>query len=222
MTVNEKSSKKRYTYALPKTMLSFPHLLEKCPIEKTFGKTEEERGYSATFLLSKSDEDHMAILDTMRADFDTLVKEHRIREPRKIFKDGDADYEFEIDEDKKKKIEYRRGHFYIGASNKKQPVLTCKDGTPIILPRDNELFYPSCYVHAFVEMYGHSSKNDKTKIVGVTFRLHHVQFAKDGRMFGTTAPLSAGLAFDKFLDKEDESETDARTAILAKKEVDLY
>ena len=221
MTVNEKSSKKRYTYALPKTMLSFPHLLEKCPIEKTRKKTEDDRRYSAMLLLSKSDEDHIKITETMLADYDNIVKEHRIRTPNIVLKDGDADYDFEIDEELKRKIEYRKGHFYINAGNKKQPNLTCKDGTPIVLPRDNELFYSSCYVHAFIEMYPYSFESGD-KMIGVSLRLHHVQFAKDGRMFGVTAPISAGSAFDKFLDKEDESEIDARTAILAKKEVDLY
>jgi hypothetical protein len=224
-TQKASNNKKSYFYAIPKAILSFPHLLEKCPLSK-FVKTEKDRYYSATFLLSKSDEDHVKIVEQMKADHETLVKEFRLREFKKCIKDGDDDYAYEIDEERKKKIEYIKGYFHISARNKKQPNLTDKFGEELELPRDSEIFYPSCLVHSYVEMYGFGMEGDFNKIVGITFRLHHVQFAKDGRMLGTSKPVVASSMFEKFIDtsediKEFEKSNEAVKQTKVKDE-DLY
>jgi hypothetical protein len=224
-TQKASNNKKSYFYAIPKAILSYHHLLEKCPIDKVI-KDEKSRFYSATLLLSKADEDHVKIVEQMKADHETLVKEFRLREFRKCIKDGDEDYDFEVSEEKKKLIEYKKGHFYISARNKKQPNLTDKFGEELELPRDNEIFYPSCFVHSYVEMYGHGLENDFNKIVGITFRLHHVQFAKDGRMLGTSRPVVASSMFEKFIDtsediKEFEKSNEAVKQTKVKDE-DLY
>lgn len=217
--------KKSYFYAIPKAVLTWAHLAEKMPLEKTKDKLESQRKYTATLLLSKSNEDHIKIIDNMRVDYDSLIGEYRIREPRSIIKDGDADYEYEINEENKKKLEYKVGHYWIRANNGKQPNLTHKDGSPLIFPKDNEVLYFGCFVHAYVEMYPHGMKDNWDKITGVAFRLHHVQFAKERGNNGGLSPISGAAAFESYIENEDKEEAkEFAEGVIpnAKKEIDIY
>jgi hypothetical protein len=193
---------KKVTVGLEKVILSFPHLIEKCPIDPVYIKTEEQRKYTASFLLSKDDKRHMKAIQEMQDKLKDLLITIKVKQnPHILIKDGDEEYDAIDDADKKLKHEYKRGKFIITANNKFKPTLSAKGGEKFDLNTHEKLFYPGCFVHAFIELSPYKF-NDVWK--GVSNRLQHVQFSKDGNSLGGGGAMSGASVFDKFVDDEDD------------------
>ena len=64
----------KVTIALPKVILSFPHLIGKQPLDPVYIKTEEQRKYTASFLLSKEDKAHMELINKMQDELKKLLQ----------------------------------------------------------------------------------------------------------------------------------------------------
>lgn len=195
---------KKVTIALPKVTLSFPHLIEKQPLDPIYIKTEEQRKYTASFLLSKKDDVHMSIVRKMEEELKNLLSVIKVKQNSHILiKDGDEEYDSIEDKDKKAKNEYKRSHFIITASNKFQPLLTAQGGEEFDITKHEKLFYPGCYVHAYIELSPYKF-NDVWK--GVSNRLQHVQFSKDGKLLVGSGVISGASEFEKFVDDDEKDD----------------
>jgi hypothetical protein len=85
---------KKVTIVLPKVILSFPHLIEKQPLDPVYIKTEEQRKYTATFLLSKKDDAHISAVKKMEEELKNLLSIIKVKQnPHILIKDGDEEYE---------------------------------------------------------------------------------------------------------------------------------
>jgi hypothetical protein len=195
---------KKVTIVLPKVILSFPHLVEKQPLDPVYIKTEEQRKYTATFLLSKKDDVHMSAVKKMEEELKNLLSVIKVKQnPHILIKDGDEEYDAIEDKDKKAKNEYKKGNFIITASNRFQPLLNAQGGEAFDLAKHEKLFYPGCYVHAYIELSPYKF-NDVWK--GVSNRLQHVQFSKNGTVIGGSGALSGAAEFEKFAEDDDEDD----------------
>lgn len=202
------------TVALEKVILSYPHLIEKEPIGK-YVETEEKRKYNATFMLSKSDENHMRIVKEFKEKFAQLMIDAKLKtNAHELIKDGDeewADIDDSTTEGKAKKEAkvYKRGYFFIKAANRFQPILTTfKNKEKFDMVKHKDLFYPGCYVHAIIELNPYKVDKKESKYKAIANRLHAVQFSKDGKRFGGVTLISGESTFDKFADEEDEDSID--------------
>lgn len=194
----------KVTFTLPKVILSFPHLIEKCPIDPVYIKTEEQRKYTATFILSKTDDLHMKAIQDMKDKLNELFKIIKVRNnPHILIKDGDEEYDAIEDGDKKAKHEYKKGKFIITANNKFQPLLTAQGGEEFDITKHEKLFYPGCYVHALIELSPYKFA-DVWK--GVSNRLQHVQFSKKGTIIGGGGMLSGASEFEKFAEDDEKDD----------------
>jgi len=194
----------KVTIALPKVILSYPHLVEKQPLDKAYITTEEKRKYTATFLLSKDDKAHMDAVNEMEDKLKKLLAEIKVKQnPHILIKDGDEEYDAIDDDEKKTKNEYKKGKFIITAANGFQPILTAQGGEEFDIAKHETLFYPGCYVHAFIELSPYKFA-DVWK--GVSNRLQHVQFSKNGTVIGGGGRLSGASVFDKFAADEDKDD----------------
>ena len=195
---------KKVTIALPKVILSFPHLIEKQPLDPVYIKTEEQRKYTASFLLSKEDKGHVEAIDRMQEELVKLLATIKVKQnPHILIKDGDEEYDAIDDADKKAKHEYKRGKFIITANNKFQPKLTVQGGKEFEISKHEKLFYPGCYVHTFIELSPYKF-NDVWK--GVSNRLQHVQFSKDGSPLGSGGAMSGASEFEKFAEDDEKDD----------------
>lgn len=205
----------KFTIAIPKAILSFPYLIEKQPIDSVYIKTEDKRRYSANFILSKDNEDHMKVVKEMRDKINKILDIIKLEQNVHILiKDGDKELDRIEDTTKKEKHEYKKNNFIISASNRFQPILTGKNGESFDPVVEENIFYPGCYVHAFIELVPYKF-NGSWK--GIFNRLQHVQFSKDGDMLGA-GRLSGAEIFDKFEDADD----DFGTFNKANQEKDLF
>lgn len=194
----------KVTIALPKVILSFPHLVEKQPLDPVYIKTEEQRKYTATFLLSKKDDAHVSAVKKMEEELKNLLSVIKVKQnPHILIKDGDEEYEAIEDKDKKAKNEYKRGNFIITANNKFQPKLTVQGGKEFEISKHEKLFYPGCYVHTFIELSPYKF-NDVWK--GISNRLQHVQFSKDGNPLGSGGAMSGASEFEKFAEDDEKDD----------------
>ena len=195
---------KKVTIVLPKVILSFPHLIEKQPLDPVYIKTEEQRKYTATFLLSKKDDAHISAVKKMEEELKNLLSIIKVKQnPHILIKDGDEEYEAIEDKDKKAKNEYKKGNFIITASNKFQPLLNAQGGEVFDLAKHEKLFYPGCYVHGYIELSPYKF-NDVWK--GVSNRLQHVQFSKNGNPLGSSGAMSGASEFEKFAEDDEKDD----------------
>jgi hypothetical protein len=184
---------------LPAVRLSFPHLFEKQPLDNLYVNTEEKRKYVATFLLSKDDVNHVKIVKELKSRIDAIIKEIKIKPAGiELIKDGDEEYNLiddSTEEGKKRKAksEYKKGHYIIVAANKQPPKLSLIKGQDLNRAVDQNPFYPGCYVHALIELSPYKFNNVWK---GISNRLHHVLFYKDGDMFGRGV-IDGTSEFDK-------------------------
>lgn len=192
---------------LPAVRLSFPHLFEKQPLDNLYITTEEKRKYVATFLLSKDNERHLKLVKDLKARIDALVKEIKIKPTGiDLVKDGDEEYALiddstEEGKNRKAKSEYKKGHYIITAANRIPPKLSLIKGSELNRAVDQNPFYPGCYVHALIELSPYKFNNVWK---GISNRLHHVLFYKEGEMFGKGV-IDGTSEFDK-LEEVNENE----------------
>jgi hypothetical protein len=192
---------------LPSVRLSFPHLFEKQPLDNLYITTEEKRKYVATFLLSKTNEKHVKLVKDLQGRIDGLVKEIKIKANGiDLVKDGDEEFELiddsnEEGKNRKARSEYKKGHYIITAANKIPPKLSLIKGAELNRAVDQNPFYPGCYVHALIELSPYKFNNVWK---GISNRLHHVLFYKDGDMFGRGV-IDGTSEFDK-LEELNENE----------------
>lgn len=198
---------KQEIIALPAVRLSFPHLFEKQPLDNLYVKTEDKRKYGATFLLSKDNDAHVKLVKDLKDKIDAIIKEIKIKPSSiNLIKDGDEEYDLiddSTEEGKKRKLkaEYKKGHYIIVASNQQPPKLSLIKGQDLNRAVDQNPFYPGCYVHALIEISPYKFHNVWS---GISNRLHHVLFYKDGDMFGRTV-IDGTSEFDKLDDLDTEN-----------------
>jgi len=192
---------------LSNVRLSFPHLFEKQPLDNLYITTEEKRKYVATFLLSKDDIKHQELVNDINEKVNKIIKDIKVKGNNiNIIKDGDEEYELiddSTEEGKKRKLkaEYKKGHYIIVASNQQPPKLSLIKGQDLNRAVDQNPFYPGCYVHALIELSAYKFHNVWS---GISNRLHHVLFYKDGDMFGRTV-IDGTSEFDKLDDLDTEN-----------------
>ena len=180
---------------LNKVRIIFPSLFEK-ENNRKFPKPEEDRKYSARFLLSKTDPAHVKIIEEIKDTIKGILKAKKIS-------DSPEAYKFLIDGDKKTEyddagsLDYLKGHYSIKASNKIKPNVTYLDGS-IITNENKELIYPGCYVHAAITLYPYA--------LGVGSGLEHVQFSKKGDTIGGFTPRRADGKFNTEDDEKMDNE----------------
>lgn len=204
----------KITIALPKVILSFPHLVEKQPLDKNYITTEEKRKYVATFLLDKEDDSHKKVIKEYETKLNSLLKEIKIKQnPHILIKDGDEELERLEDEEKLSKNSYKKNKIILTASNGFQPLLTGLSGAKLEKQEDEtdeefkaritDMFYSGCYVHAFIELSPYKF-NDVWK--GVSNRLHHVQFSSHGERLGGSSILSGASVFENYKDEDEQTD----------------
>lgn len=184
------TDKKSDSILVKKVRLSYPHL-----DQKYAGEEGQKPRYSATFLVSKKDED--TVKQVKRAIEDALIKKFGTKEKvpkgfKKCLRDGDA-------EDCSRE-EYA-GHWYFSAADAvRRP--SCVNGRkePIAIDDIPEVFYAGCYVNAAVRFWVQDNKFGKR----VNASLRGVQFAAKGERFG--AP---GFDPNEFEELEEEESFDS-------------
>jgi len=195
----------KVTIALPRVRLSFPHLAVKQPLDANYITTEEKRKYVATFLLDKKEDAHMRVVKEIEQALNGLLKEMKLKQnPHILVVDGDDELDRMEGKEKKLKNGYKQGQYILKASNGVRPLLTGVGGDELALKegettderdvRLTDMFYSGCYVHAFIELSPYKF-NGTWK--GVSNRLHHVQFSKDGDRLGGGVVLSGSSVFDE-------------------------
>jgi hypothetical protein len=167
---------------LKNVRLSFPSLFEKTAFKGNDANKDKEGKYEATLLIPKTDTATKAKIDAMIA---KAVSEAGFKIPsdKRCLRDGDeAEYEG------------YEGNWSLKASSKKRP--TTLDRAKGVVTKDDDLFYPGCYVNAIVNFW--IQDNDFGKRVNAN--LYGVQFFAHGETFGDSVDVTND--FDALEDDE--------------------
>lgn len=196
---------------LPKVRLIFPSLFEKTPIDGNFVKTEEDRKYSATFLLSKVD--HASVIEEINLRSEMIMKNLKLKKLKHpIMKCCDEELE-EIDESdedgkaKKRAMMYKANHFQLQAKSSILPTLRKIKATATSKAVDYDIevdenpFYAGCYVNAIIEL----APYDNTFGKGISKYLKYVIFNSHGEKLGSPSKFDGD---DQFEDDEIEDADD--------------
>lgn len=203
--------------SIQKAILSYPHLMEKQPLDNKYVTEEEKRKYVATFILDKTIVNSKGevlpnpVVETIRERVEELKTISKLKNiPHEVIKDGDEEYDNEEDVEKKKKKEYLRGKYIITAKNSREVKLFVKiDGLATLTSKveninNTDLFYPGAIVNAHIELAAWPYKEGEKK-KGIAVKLHSVQFSKHGKMIGggTSNTTASASIFDSINDEED-------------------
>lgn len=191
---------------LENVRIVWPYLFEKEPISE-YIETEEQRRFKVDCLLSKSNPKHMEYYKKINDIADDVLRRIKVKKHLyELFKDGDEIYKSiddstEQGKEKKANCEYLKGHYILNVKNKIQPKLSLIKGQLLNTEVDENPFYPGCFVHILFTIDSYEFKKVPK---GVTKRLQHVLFARDGEMLGGKIDtIDASEDFNKIQDDED-------------------
>lgn len=170
--------------------LSYAHLFEPWS-----GKEDQEKKYSVTLLIPKSDKETYRKLRAAEAAAAEAGKAKFGGKVPKVLKSviHDGDTEADLDDNP----EYA-GHWYMSVSSKTKPGLVDRALNPIL---DSEELYSGAYARVSINAFAYSVSGNK----GVSFGLNHVQKLRDGDFLGGRS--RAEDDFDE-LDDEDLDDDD--------------
>jgi len=172
---------------LTNVRLSFAHLDE--PKEQKSDKGETTLKYQANGLISKTTAEGKRNLAKLKKASEQVKekkwgnKQPRLKANQVCVRDGDEeDYEGYA------------GHYYISASNKKQPQLITKfkDGKGEWLPAKKGKLYSGCVVNMLVRLWAQDSTEYGKRL---NASVEAVQFVKDGPAFGGGGPVDTREKF---------------------------
>lgn len=191
---------------LENVRIAWPNLFEKEPISE-YIETEEQRRYKVDVLLSKSNQKHMEYFKKITDTADDILKRIKVKKHRyELFKDGDETYNSiddstEKGKERKASCAYMKDTYIITLKNKVAPKLSLVKGQLLNPEVDDNPFYPGCFAHILFTLDSYEFKKVPT---GVTKRLQHILFARDGEMLGGKIDtIDASDEFNKIQDDED-------------------
>lgn len=168
--------------------LSFPSLFE-----ATAFSEDQDKKYSATFLIEKNSDTHKAIVAEMKrvakaawGEDAEKIMQRQAASTRKLLRDGDT--EDGMTQAGERKSGYD-GCVFIKASNKAAPVVVGRNKAP--LTADSGLPYAGCYVNAQIDIWAQDNRFGKF----LNCKLLAVQFWEDGDSFGSASRADVS-AFD--------------------------
>lgn len=191
---------------LENVRIAWPYLFDKEPISE-YIETEEQRRFKVDVLLAKNNPKHMEYYRKINDTADDILKRIKVKKHiYELFKDGDEIYKSiddstEKGKEKKANVKYLEGHYILTLKNKVQPKLSLVKGQLLDIMVDDNPFYPGCFAHILFTL---DSYDFKKVPKGVTKRLQHILFAKDGEMLGGKIDtIDASDEFNKIQDDED-------------------
>jgi len=191
---------------LENVRIAWPFLFDREPISD-YIETEEQRKFKVDCLLSKSNPKHMEYYKQINDTADDILKRIKVKKHlHELFKDGDEIYNAidastEEGKEKRANCEYMRGNYILSLKNKIQPKLSLVKGQLLDINTDENPFYPGCFVHILFTIDSYEYRKVPK---GVTKRLQHVLFAKDGEMLGgTISTIDGSDDFNKIQEDED-------------------
>lgn len=191
---------------LENVRIAWPCLFEKEPIGE-YVETEEKRKYKVDVLLSKSNHKHMEYYKKINNVADDILKRINVKKHiYELFKDGDEIYrsiDDSTDKGKEKKANcaYMKDNYIMTLKNKVAPKLSLVKNQLLDPAVDENPFYPGCFAHILFTIDSYEFKKTPK---GVTKRLHHILFAKDGEMLGGKIDtIDASDEFNNIADDED-------------------
>lgn len=189
---------------LPRVRLTFPHLFDKQPVGGVID-SEEKRKYTATFILSKDNEKHVAVVKKINDAEKQILGEIKLKKnPHPLVKCNDEfldsiDDSTSSGKSKLEKCAYLKNTWSIVATNGFAPTLELVAGIPLDVTKDANPFYAGCYVNAIIELSPYKFNNNWK---GITKYLQFVRFSKAGEKLGGTT-----INAKDFFDDEDEDFT---------------
>lgn len=192
---------------LAKVRLTFPHLFEKQPIGGVID-SEEKRKYTATFILSKDNPKHVAVVAKIAEHEKQILNEIKLKKaPHVIVKCNDEFLDSIDDSDnagksKLEKCAYLKNTWSIVATNGFAPVLELVRDIPLDPSKDINPFYAGCYVNAVIELSPYKFNNNWK---GITKYLLLVRFSEKGEKLGGTTVKGS----DYFDDEDEDFTSDA-------------
>jgi hypothetical protein len=154
--------------------LSYPNLFQ-----KGFYEGKENKKYTATLVLDKSNPKHVAAKKLIDEQIETIYKETKtkridFKEDKFCVKEESADFE---------------NSWLIKVGNSKRPTIIDRDKSP--LAESDEKIYAGCYVNVIIDFYYYDKQYGKF----ILSNLYGVQFSEDGEPFGT-GPVDVTDEFD--------------------------
>jgi len=193
----------RLQVILPRVRLTYSSLFEKQHLNDMIN-TEEKRRYVATFILSKDNEKHVAVIKDMEEKEKQILSEIKLKKSaHPVYRCGDEFLENIDDSDdagkqRKELYAHRKNSWFIGSSNLRVPQLQLITRVNLDTQKDDNPFYDGCYVNALIDLVPYQFNK---KWTGVTKYVMFVQFSKEGERLGGTEIINSSDYFD---DKEDE------------------
>jgi len=148
-------------------ILSYPNIFR-----KGFYEGVENKKYTATLVLDKSNPEHKAIKKVIDKQIESIYKQTKnkrsdFKDDRFCIKDGSDEFE---------------NSWLIKVGNPKRPKIIDRDRTPLL--ESDDKIYAGCYVNAIIDLYYYDKQYGKFLLSN----LYGVQFQADGDKLGKEIP----------------------------------